>query len=162
MDNNILNIAKNLAVKSGQLLLKRTGDIKDIIYKTQRDFITDVDKASEDLIIRGIQQHYPEHSILAEESGLHSLKHDYQWIIDPLDGTLNFAHGFPMFAVSITVHYQNKPFLGVVFDPTHNELFWAQAQQGAWLNDQAIHVSSTKKLIHSFYQQGLSITKIKR
>jgi myo-inositol-1(or 4)-monophosphatase len=114
------------------------------------DLVTESDLASEKLIIERIRTHYPRHAILAEESGEATVagetKSEWKWIIDPLDGTTNYAHGYPCFCVSIGVEYLGKIQLGVVYDPLRDEMFAAERGQGATLNDRRIRVSEIEDL----------------
>ena len=118
------------------------------------NLVTEADLKSEEAVFRTLQQTFPSHQILSEESGLH-ISHDspFKWIIDPLDGTTNFAHGFLMYNVSIGLEYDGTCLVGVVYDPTRDELFVAKKDQGATLNATSIHVSDTPRL-----DQGLLVT----
>lgn len=121
--------------------------------KGRNDFVSAVDKLAEEEIIYTIHDTYPDHSILGEESGSHG-DSDYQWIIDPLDGTTNFLHGFPQYAVSIAVKHNNLVEHGVIFDPLRNELFAASRGNGARLNDVRIRVSKASALQRSLIGTG--------
>jgi len=123
--------------------------------KQDRDYVTEADRKSEALIIREIQRHYPEHGIIAEESGEKNPDADVQWHIDPLDGTANFIHGHPHFAVSIAAWKQGKPLLAVVHDPMRNETFEARNGNGAFLNRHRLRVSSGKKVADAIFASGL-------
>jgi myo-inositol-1(or 4)-monophosphatase len=115
-------------------------------YKGEINLITEADRASEKLILDRIRAAYPDHAILAEESGANQRSSPYTWIVDPLDGTTNFAHGYPVFAVTIALQIDAAIELGVTYDPTRNELFTARRGHGAYLNDHPIHVSTTPVL----------------
>lgn len=108
------------------------------------NLVTEVDKLSEKVIIDIIKKHFPEHSIISEEVGELMQESDYQWIIDPIDGTVNFAHGIPICCVSIGVRYKNEMLYGVVYNPMMDEFFFAEKDNGAYLNDEPIHVSEKK------------------
>lgn len=147
MRDPILNIAVEAARAAGNLMmraLQRPDTIK-IAEKKPNDFVTEVDQRVEREIISIIQKAYPKHSILAEESG--SIDgDDHQWIIDPIDGTRNFIHGFPHFAVSIAFAYKGRIEHGVIYDPVKQDLFTATRGRGAQLNERKIRVGQRKQL----------------
>lgn len=116
----------------------------DVESKGHNDFVTEVDRAAEQAIIRVIQKAYPKHGILAEESGEIEGSEDYQWIIDPLDGTTNFIHGFPQFAVSIGIKHKNQIEHGVIVDPIKEEEFSASRGRGAQMNGKRLRVTNRK------------------
>ena len=124
-----------------------------VIEKSPNEFVTQVDQAAEAAIIEVIRDHYPEHAILAEESGATG-DHEYQWIIDPLDGTTNYVHGFPQFAVSIGVARKGEVEHGVVYDPLRQEIFTASRGQGAQLDGRRIRVSKRTTLQQSLVATG--------
>jgi len=139
-------VAVEAAREAGAIL---TGYAKNgfrVEHKDTLNLVTDADRHSEQAIVDAIGRAFPDHEILAEERGQAGNKSPYKWIIDPLDGTTNFAHGFPAYAVSIGVEHQGRCVLGVVFDPTRQELFVGEAGGGATLNGKPIHVSSTPRL----------------
>jgi myo-inositol-1(or 4)-monophosphatase len=115
-------------------------------YKGAIDLVTEADRASEALILERLRAAYPDHAILAEESGAHQQAGPCTWIVDPLDGTTNFAHGFPHFSVTLALQIEDAIEIGVTYDPLRDELFTARRGQGAWLNDRAIRVSTTPRL----------------
>ncbi len=123
-------------------------DLLHVSRKAHNDFVSEVDGAAEDAIIKVLLDAYPNHSILAEESGAQGDpgKSEYQWIIDPLDGTTNFLHGFPQYSVSIALMHKNIPVQAVVYDPSANELFTASRGRGAYLNDHRLRVSKRTQL----------------
>src|SRR4029079_4569181 len=126
-------------------------------------FVTQIDKASEDAIIQILRQAYPDHAILAEESGLtESAKAEYRWIIDPLDGTTNFIHGFPQYCVSIAVQHRGATAHGVVYDPTKNELFTASKRRGACLDDRRMRVSRCLSLKEALIGTGFPFKELGR
>ena len=143
----MLNIAIRAARTAGDSIVREMDRTRDISIETkgQNDFVTEVDKNAEGIIISVIKNAYPEHAFLAEESGQEG-ENDYLWIIDPLDGTTNFLHGFPHFSVSIAL--QNKGVLeqAVIYDPLKQELFTASKGKGAQLNNRKIRVSIKKTL----------------
>jgi myo-inositol-1(or 4)-monophosphatase len=146
-----LNIAVKAARRAGGIINRATHDIDRIKVSAKRDkdFVTEIDRAAEEAIIRVLREAFPEHSILAEESGSTAGSKgdsEYQWIIDPLDGTTNFIHGFPQFCVSIAQAHKGVLTHAVVYDPTRNELFTASKGAGAFLNDRRIRVSNRVKL----------------
>ena len=144
----IINIAITAARRAGDIMLQSMDRLDTIRVeeKGNNDFVTEVDKACEDAIIDVIRQNYPDHGILAEESGEHKGRDEVTWIIDPLDGTTNFMHGFPHFAVSIAVKHKGRLEHGLVYDPVKQELFTASRGYGAILNDRRMRVSSRKNL----------------
>ncbi len=149
MPIHLLQIAKKLAHDAGKLALRYQAKGFKVQTKDSRlNMVTDADKASEALIIKTIKKNFPDHEIISEESGTTKGKSEYKWIIDPIDGTTNFAHGVPIFAISIAVIKSGKPIIGIVEIPALGETFWAQEGKGAFLEEKRIHVSkvnSTKK-----------------
>ncbi|NIN36308.1 MAG: inositol monophosphatase, partial [Gammaproteobacteria bacterium] len=143
----ILNIAIRAARASGEAIVRSLEQVTklEINEKSLNDYVSEVDKKSEQIIIDTILKSYPEHGILAEESGQHG-DGDHQWIVDPLDGTTNFLHGFPQFAVSIAVKHHNSLEHAVIYDPLRQELFTATRGNGAHLNNRRIRVSNRKNL----------------
>ncbi len=153
----ILNIAINAARNASKIITRSIGrlDSQHITEKQSNDFVTEVDKQAEKEIIHTIRKNYPDHRIIAEESGLlEGSNENFTWIIDPLDGTTNFIHGIPHFCISIAVSYKMKIEHGVIFDPIRNELFIASRGEGAMLNDRRIRVSSNIKLEKSLIGTG--------
>jgi myo-inositol-1(or 4)-monophosphatase len=153
----LLNIAIKAARRAGQIINRASLDIGQlkISTKQQHDFVTEVDKAAEAAIIDTLHETYPSHSILAEETGLSGQQDsDFQWIIDPLDGTTNFIHGFPQYAVSIAMTHKGVLTHAVVYDPGRNELFTATKGNGAYLNDKRIRVSKRAKLDEALIGTG--------
>jgi myo-inositol-1(or 4)-monophosphatase len=145
-----------IAREAGALLMHHFHQHLKIEYKGDADLVTAADRAAEVLIRERIRQQWPTHDVLGEEQGLSDLGGDYRWYVDPLDGTTNFAHGYPVFCVSMALEYQapedrlsGRPasrIAGVVYDPTRDELFSAQQGRGAQLNGETIHVSKTATL----------------
>lgn len=145
----MLNIAVRAARNAGQVIVKNFADPSKIqtMQKALNDLVTNVDREAEETIIRTIHKSYPDHSIIAEETGLTAGKDaDYQWIIDPLDGTTNFVKGIPHFAVSIALRIKGRTEIGVVFDPIRNELFTATRGAGAQLNGYRLRCGQAKDL----------------
>jgi myo-inositol-1(or 4)-monophosphatase len=140
-----LNIAVKAARRAGSVINRASFDLDKLTVerKAQNDFVSEVDRAAEAAIIQVLREAYPQHSILAEESGTLDNKSEYQWIIDPLDGTTNFLHGFPQYCVSIALAVKGVVQHGVIFDPVRNDLFTASKGAGAFLNDRRIRVSKT-------------------
>lgn len=138
---------------AGTLLRDSLGRIKKIDYKSEANLVTRVDKAAEKRIIRIIRSRFPDHAILAEESQPMGQSR-YKWIIDPLDGTTNFAHSFPVACVSIAVEKDGAVMLGGVWDPFRNELFFAERNRGAFLNGKKIRVSPARRLRESLLSTG--------
>ena len=145
----MLNFAIQVARDAGNLLVQRLGSAQ-ISNKGDIDLVTEADIAAEELIIDRIRSHYPLHGILAEESGeavqQGTSRSEWKWIIDPLDGTTNYAHGYPCFCVSIAVEHAGSLEIGVVYDPMRDEMFAAERGQGATLNERRIRVSSVEQL----------------
>jgi len=143
----LLNTAIKAARRAGSIILRYADQLDrlDVETKGRNDFVTAVDRAAEDEILFHIKKAYPDHAILAEESGPQEGS-DYRWIIDPLDGTTNFLHGYPQYAVSIAVTHKDQLDQAVVYDPLRDELFTASRGVGAQLNDRRIRVSQTKSM----------------
>jgi myo-inositol-1(or 4)-monophosphatase len=135
-----------IAREAGALLMGYFRQHVKVEYKGDADLVTVADRNSEILIRERLRQHWPTHDILGEEGGLQDTGSDYRWYVDPLDGTTNFAHGFPVFCVSMGLDYKGSRIAGVIYDPTRDELFAAEQGSGAYLNQQRIHVSKTAKL----------------
>ena len=154
-----LNIAVKAARRAGQIINRASLDVDSLTVTTkqQSDFVTEVDKAAEAAIIKILQDAYPQYGILAEESGEIPGKgagEAFQWIIDPLDGTTNFIHGFPQYAVSIALAEKGQVTQAVVYDPNRNELFTASKGGGAFINDRRIRVSKRVKLADALIGTG--------
>lgn len=151
-----LETAISAAQLGGQVLTDNLTSLqrKQIDRKHQFDFVTQVDLDSEAAIIDFILQRHPEHRILAEESGGSTNQSDYVWVIDPLDGTKNYIHNFPIFAVSVALLFKDKPVAGAILDPMRNELFHAEQDKGAFLNDKPIQVSETEDVSQCLLATG--------
>lgn len=145
----MLNIGIRAARAAGNVIIRNLDrvDAVQVDKKSRNDFVSEVDRAAEAEIIGVLKKAYADHSILAEESGLiGAADAEYQWIVDPLDGTTNFLHGYPYFCVSIALKYKNRIEQAIVYDPVSQDLFTATRGDGAWLNSKRIRVSKTSKL----------------
>ena len=151
---NYLDIAVEIAHESGALLAQLSRQPREISYKRKSDIVTDADRRSEAMILERLRGHFPEHAIVAEESGARKTGSDYCWYVDPLDGTTNFAHGFPVYCVTLALAYRDEVIAGVVYDPNREELFAAERGAGASLNGQPISVSQTADLAESLLGTG--------
>ena len=159
----MLNVAVKAARAAGSLINRASMDLDllKISTKSPNDFVTEVDQKAEEAIIETLLGAYPGHGILAEESGrTHGAPHsEYVWIIDPLDGTTNFIHGFPYYAVSIALAYRDQIQQAVVYDPTRNDLFYASKGRGAYLNDKRIRVSRRTRMGDALVSTGFPFRK---
>jgi myo-inositol-1(or 4)-monophosphatase len=159
----MLNTAIKAARSAGAIINRASLDL-DLIKvntKSPNDFVTEVDHKAEAIVIETLLGAYPDHGILAEESGsTHGAKDsDYVWIIDPLDGTTNFIHGFPFYAVSIALAFRGQVQQAVVYDPTRNDLFYASKGRGAFLNDRRLRVSRRTRLADCLISTGFPFRK---
>jgi myo-inositol-1(or 4)-monophosphatase len=154
--HGMVNIAIRAARRAGELMIRQLNQLEalKVTEKAKNEFVTQVDKGAEAAIIEIIRDHYPDHAILAEESGAAG-EHEYQWIIDPLDGTTNYVHGFPVFSVSIAVARKGELEHGVVYDPLRQEIFSASRGQGAQLDGHKIRVSKRTTLQPALIATGL-------
>ncbi|MEM9215095.1 MAG: inositol monophosphatase family protein [Cyanobacteria bacterium P01_F01_bin.150] len=154
----LLDIASEAALAAGAILQDYRGKLTSIEEKGRPgDLVTVADKTSEAAILEILNRHVPDHAVLAEESGLYGDSNSkYQWAIDPLDGTTNYAHQYPFFAVSIGLLINGKPTLGVIYDPSHHELFRAAKGLGATCNRRPICVSTTQQLKDSLLVTGFA------
>jgi myo-inositol-1(or 4)-monophosphatase len=155
----LLETAIRIAREAGALLLDYYRRGVRVEYKGEVDIVTDADRASEKMIVEKLRKHFPDHAVVAEEGGGHDGASGYRWFIDPLDGTTNFAHTFPMFCVSMAVERDGELLAGVIFDPTHDELFTAEKGSGARLNNQPIHVSRVNRLDEALVATGFPSKK---
>jgi myo-inositol-1(or 4)-monophosphatase len=158
----MLNTAVKAARKAGSLITRASFDVDKLTVrrKRQNDFVSEVDHAAEEAIISVLRDAYPDHGILAEESGTRDGDAEYVWVIDPLDGTTNFLHGFPQYCVSIGLLHKGQPTQAVVFDPNRNELFTATKGVGAYLNDRRIRVSRVDKLEDALMGTGFPFREV--
>jgi len=152
----MLNIAVRAARAAGRVAMRlfdRVDTVK-VTQKSRNDFVTEVDRAAEAAIIQELRGKFPNHAILAEESGAHG-GNEFVWIIDPLDGTTNYLHGFPQWSTSIGLRVRGRMELGVVYDPLHEELFTAERGGGAQLNDRRLRVSERRGLEGALIGTGI-------
>jgi myo-inositol-1(or 4)-monophosphatase len=147
---------KSWARQAGDILRAGLGKEHDIRHKSEVDLVTEMDQRSEDYLVSQIRSRFPDHHILSEESGALDGTIQHRWYIDPLDGTTNYAHALPIFAVSIGYAFQGQMMLGVVYDPSRDECFSAERGRGAWLNEQPITVSQTAELIQALVVTGFA------
>ena len=155
----LMNIAISAARKAGEFVF-RAGQRLDLVHaveKEKHDFVTQVDHESEQIIINTIRQAYPNHGILAEESGESTGIDEYRWVIDPIDGTRNFMNGYPHYAISIGIEIKNKLEIAVIYEPHTNELFTAQKGKGAQLNNQRLRVGGRSQLDEALLATGFPI-----
>jgi myo-inositol-1(or 4)-monophosphatase len=156
----MLNVAVKAARRAGNVIQRASNNLDTIRVekKKHNDFVSEVDRAAEETIIDTILEAYPKHGILAEESGAKGIGDaEYEWIIDPIDGTTNFIHGHPQFAVSIALAHKGQIQQGVVYDPSRNDLFTASRGVGAFLNDRRIRVSKRIALNECVISTGFPV-----
>ncbi|HEY3488726.1 MAG TPA: inositol monophosphatase family protein [Candidatus Deferrimicrobiaceae bacterium] len=157
MDNRfLLEFAMETAAGAGEILRSNYGRRQTIHFKGEINLVTDVDRASEAYIKDRIRNQFPDHGIMAEESPEEKSPSPYRWIVDPLDGTTNYAHNYPCFCVSIGVEHEGIPVAGVVYDPLLDEMFTAWAGGGAFLNDEKIAVSDIDELRRGLLATGFA------
>ena len=150
-----LEVAEALAKEAGALCLEIQQDLGDIKYKSKKDVVTRADIASEKLIVEGLRKAFPDHSIRTEEAGvIEGTDSRYRWIIDPVDGTVNFSRGIPFWGISIALHFEGKPLVAVVNLPRLGELFTAVKGAGAFMNGKPIHVSEESDPVHAIVSNG--------
>jgi len=147
-------IIKEIAIKAGGILKSYFRKKISISYKGDIDPVTVADRKSEKFIIKNLKRYFPDASILSEEFGFEKVKGDFLFIIDPLDGTVNFSHKFPVYAISIALLYKNNLIYGLIYDVERNEIFEAEKGKGAYLNGKRIHVSSKKRIERSLLATG--------
>ncbi len=153
-----LNIAGKAALDAGRIVMRHAGRLHEIRThdKGRNDPVSNVDLECERAIVEELQHAFPDHAILSEESGGNdAVDSEWQWVIDPLDGTINFIHGFPHCAISIALLHKGAPVVGAIFDPFKNELFMAAQGEGATLNQRKIRVSSRPRLDDSLIGTGI-------
>jgi len=161
----MLNIAVKAARRAGSIIIRAAlgGTALEVRAKKANDFVTQVDRAAEQAVIDVVRSAYPSHAILAEESGrLEGGDTEYCWIVDPLDGTTNFIHGFPQYCVSVAVQHRGATEHAVVYDPAKNELFTASRGRGAFLNDRRIRVSRCRRLEDALVGTGFPFKELSR
>src|SRR5258706_8482903 len=157
--NPFLEVAIEAAREAGEILLQEFDRPVKISYKGEVDIVTQADKRSEQALVRGLPPHFPKHAIVAEEGGGSERESPFRWHVDPLDGTTNFAHGYPVFAVSIGLEEEGELVVGVVYNPVSRELFTAVKGEGAYLNQKKIHASPIEKLATSLLVTGFPSVK---
>jgi myo-inositol-1(or 4)-monophosphatase len=151
---DFIAVARDAAFKAGRMLRENIHGLREITHKGNINLVTEMDLRSERMIVKMLRVAFPDHGVVAEEETKLSNASGYTWIIDPLDGTTNYAHGYPCFAVSIALRYEDDVILGVVYDPMREELFAAQKGRGAYLNGKSIKVSHVDTLIRSQLATG--------
>ena len=160
----ILNIAVRAARRAGSIINRAaldSGGLR-VTSKRAKDFVTQVDHAAEEAIIDIVRKSYPEHGFVAEESGIANADAEHVWIIDPLDGTTNFIHGFPQYCVSIGIKSRGALAHAVIYDPARNELFTASKGRGAFLNDRRIRVSALTRFGDALVGTGFPFKEVTR
>jgi myo-inositol-1(or 4)-monophosphatase len=151
----MLDFALRTAEKAGAIALKHFRRTQKVSFKSKQDILTTGDTEVEKFIMREIGKRFPQHGILAEESGKHRGSSDYLWVIDPIDGTVNYAAGIPCFAISIGLAFKEQPILGVVYDPYQHEFIYAEKGKGAYINGKKIRIGTEKELINSIVATDL-------
>ena len=154
-----LETGVNIAHEAGRLLAEFYRMRVGFELKGDFDLVTEADRASERLVVERLLANYPDHSIVAEEGGGREGSSEYRWFVDPLDGTTNFAHGYPAFNVTLALARGGEIIVGVVYDPLREEMFATEKGSGAYLNDQKIHVSAAKRLADSLVSTGFPTRK---
>ncbi|RLB05325.1 MAG: inositol monophosphatase [Deltaproteobacteria bacterium] len=151
---DLLKVAITAAKEAGKIQREWLGREKRIEFKGEINLVTEVDTRCERMIVEIIKKSFPQHNILTEETPMPELPSPYRWIVDPLDGTTNYAHGYPCFCTSIALEVGGEIVLGAIYDPILEELFTAQKGKGAFLNGERIFVSSTQRLIEALISTG--------
>jgi myo-inositol-1(or 4)-monophosphatase len=159
MSNQFLEAAIETAIEAGGILLSEFGRPPKVSRKGKLDLVTQADRQSEHAIVNRLRRSFPKHAIVSEEGGGQNSDAQYRWIVDPLDGTTNFVHGYPCFAVSIALEKAGELLVGVVYQPIANELFTSSAGDGAYLNEKRIHVSRVDHLSASLLATGFPSLK---
>ena len=159
--NRYLQASIDIAREAGALLLDEFRKPAGFEYKggSSFDLVTVADRRSEEMIVERLRTLFPQHAIVAEEGGGHRSESDYQWLVDPLDGTTNFAHRYPVYCVSLALVRGDETQVGVVHDPARDETFYAARGEGAWLNQKRIRVSGTERLAESLLATGFPSRK---
>src|SRR5215510_1373210 len=150
---DFLTPMQELARDAGSLLMSFFGKVS-IEYKGDVDLVTQADRAAEKMIVERIRKQWPDHDLIGEEGSRRETGSDYRWYVDPLDGTTNFAHGYPVFCVSLALQYRGERIAGVVYDPSRDEMFAAEKGRGSFLNGRPIHVSNVAHLKESLVATG--------
>lgn len=149
----VLEVARSAALEAGKYILNNLGQAQKPEFKGERNIVTEVDRKSEEIIKSHLEREFPDFEILGEELGGET-KSQYYWLIDPLDGSNNFFHSYPVFCISIALMQAKQPLLGIIYDPSRNELFHTIKGKGAYLNQQKIAVSTTTNLKGSLLATG--------
>lgn len=156
MRNSLRDKVSKIVLKAGKYLIQNSKNIKSIAFKGSINLVTNVDHEVENILIESLRREFPDIGFLSEEIGRIKPGSDLKWIIDPIDGTTNFAHGFPFYAISLALEKDKTPILGIVYNPERNEFFSAEYGQGAYLNGKLIKVSAQKNLKKSLLMTGFS------
>src|SRR5882757_10147195 len=156
---SFLETSAEIARESGALLATYFERRVAFELKGERDLVTEADRASERLVVERLRAHFPTHSIVAEEGGGRTGSSEYCWYVDPLDGTTNFAHGFPMYNVTLALEQAGELIAGVIFDPMRNEMFSSERGGGAFLNGKSIHVSNVRHIEETLVATGFPSRK---
>ena len=156
---HFLETAVDIAREAGALLANYFERRVAFELKGEFDIITEADRSSERLVVERLRSHFPGHAVVAEEGGGHAAQSEYCWYVDPLDGTTNFAHGFPMFNVTLGLERAGEPIAGVIYDPVRQETFAAERGGGAYLNNRRIHVSGARRLADCLGSTGFPSRK---
>lgn len=152
---DFLSVAESFAKQAGDLCLEIQQDLGNVHYKSQKDVVTRADIASEKLIVEGIRKAFPTHCIRTEEAGIIEGEDPrFRWIIDPVDGTVNFSRGIPLWGISIALHFEGKPLVAAINLPKLGELYTAARGHGAFMNGKPIHVSQESDSIHAIVSNG--------
>jgi myo-inositol-1(or 4)-monophosphatase len=154
-----LETAVEIAREAGALLVNYFERRVPFELKGEFDLVTEADRASEKLVVERLRSHFPSHAIVAEEGGGHESSSGYRWFVDPLDGTTNFAHSFPMFNITLGLEHAGEMIAGVVYDPVRQEMFTAERGSGAYLNNRRIRVSNASRLADSLASTGFPSRK---
>lgn len=154
-----LESATEIAREAGALLSHHFERRIGYELKGEYDLVTEADRASEQLVVDRLKSYFPSHAVLGEEGGLREASSDYRWYVDPLDGTTNFAHGYPVFNVTLALEHAGEMVCGVIFDPVRREMFTAERGAGAFLNGRRIHVSAVPELGESLLATGFPSRK---
>jgi len=154
MNDTLLNFAMDVARKAGTLLKERFSLEHEVEFKGAVDLVTEADRMSEELILSAIRETWPDHDVMAEETPYKKKASPWRWIVDPLDGTTNYAHGFPVFCVSLAWEFEGELWGGVIYNPLLEEMFWSQRGKGAYLNGKRLSVSPLSDLSISLLATG--------
>ncbi|MEE9167440.1 MAG: inositol monophosphatase family protein [Candidatus Neomarinimicrobiota bacterium] len=150
----LLHVALTAARKAAEFIRQESHKVHRVDFKGTSDLVTRVDRGSEQIILDQLERHFPDHGILTEESDGKAGESAYRWIVDPLDGTTNFVHRYPFYAVSIAVHFEDTPIVGVIADVYHRQTYWATEGGGAFRDGESMAVSRTRKLEHAILSTG--------